>query len=342
MSDPIVSIITPSYNREYFVADTLDSLLSQEYKNWENIVVDDGSTDATKDIIKAYSDKDSRIKVFNRDRSPKGACTCRNQGVDLSEGQYLVFLDTDDLLEPFCIEQRVKVMENNPALDFAIFPSLMFRDRPYDLGLWWNVDKEADELTRQFHQDAICQGTGVIWRKSSFNKIGQWDQTLYLWQDIDLFFRAYIQDYRYEKFFHLPPDLHNRCLETSLSRNNFFAPEKTQSRVKVLQQAVGMLKKNRKESYLTKARYMVAEIVSGLSRNGEPGKARELVRWAKNEGVLNKIEKRNLNLVVILCYTKFDKFPIFTRKIKAIEDGFRVDDCTLGVLPYQSGSVAIG
>ena len=69
-----VSIITPSYNRESFVAETLDSLLNQTFENWENIVVDDGSSDKTKEIIQEYVNRDSRIKLFDRDREPKGAC----------------------------------------------------------------------------------------------------------------------------------------------------------------------------------------------------------------------------------------------------------------------------
>jgi len=328
-----VSIITPSFNRESFVAETLDSLLNQTYENWENIVVDDGSSDRTKEIIQEYANRDNRIKLYDRDREPKGACTCRNQGVDFCEGEFLIFLDTDDLLEPFCLEQRVKVMEENTKLDFAIFPSLMFRHKPNDLDLWWNVDKAADELTRQFHQDAICQGTGVMWKKSSFNRIGQWNEALHLWQDIDLFFNAYIQGYQYEKYFQLPPDLHNRCLETSLSRNDFFAPKKTSSRIRVLKRAVSLLKEYHKESYLTEARFMTAELVSGLARSLEPAKAKELILWAYSEGVLSQNQSKQLRLLVFLHSTRLSRLPWLSQKVTNIENQFRVEDCTLGVLP---------
>jgi len=330
-----VSIITPSFNREDFFTQTLDSLLGQTYSDWENIVVDDGSSDQTKEIVNEYAAKDPRIKLYGRSREPKGACTCRNLGVDLCNGKYLIFLDTDDLLEPFCLEQRVKAMEENPELDFAIFPSLMFRDTPNDLGLWWNIDKDLDELTRQFHQDAICQGTGVIWRKSSFNRIGRWDEGLHLWQDIDLFFRAYIQDYKYRKFFDLPPDLHNRRLETSLSRHNYFALEKIRSRVEVIQRAVMLLKKCGKQSYLGEVKYMTAEIISGSARSGESGIARDMVDWGLNEGVLTKKEGQMLKLIVHMYKFRISKLPMFQEKINTIESQF-ASDSSLGILPYEA------
>lgn len=331
---PKVSIITPSFNREDYVSQTLDSLLEQTYTDWENIIVDDGSTDSTTKIIQDYTIKDNRIKLFNRSKNPKGACTCRNEGVDYSAGEYLIFLDTDDLLTPFCLEQRVKAMQDNPELDFGIFPSLMFRHNPYDLGLWWNIDKETDELTRQFRQDAICQGTGVIWRKASFNRIGRWDTSLYLWQDIDLFLRAYIQDYKYRKFFHLPPDLHNRCLESSLSRGNFFDPKKTESRIRVLRNAVDMLKKFGKSEYLKEASYMTAEIISGLSRYGSYKTANDMITWGKQENILLGKDVSDLKQMVLFRKLKLYKIGMFANKIQSIEKSFSVDDCTLGILPY--------
>jgi len=187
----IVSILTPNFNRASFVAETLESILAQTYLNWECIVVDDGSTDNSPDIIKNYAKKDARIKLFNRRRSPKGACTCRNEGVNISTGKYVMFLDTDDLLEPFCLAQRVKTMFDNPTLDFAIFPSLLFRNQPYDLNLWWNIDKPEPELIRQFHQDAICQGTGVLWKKEAFNRIVN-GMSLYYYGKILTYFLEHI------------------------------------------------------------------------------------------------------------------------------------------------------
>lgn len=283
---PVVSILTPSFNREDLVAETLESVIAQTWPHWEMLVVDDGSSDRTKDVVAEYAARDSRIRLFDRTWQPKGACTCRNEGVSMCGGDYVMFLDTDDIIEPFCLENRVKAMESDPELDFAIFPGLMFEKVPGDLGLWWNIDKPEDELTRQFRGDAIAQGTGVLWRRESFVRIGMWDLELMLWQDIELFFRAYIQGYRYTKFFDLPPDLHNRVNPTSLSRSGFFSPEKQRSRIRVAKQAAAMLRQNGRTDRLNELRYMVAEIAIGAARSGQQGQAWSLLLWAIREGAL--------------------------------------------------------
>ena len=96
---PLVSIVIPLYNRAELIAETLQSVLMQFYQNWECIVVDDGSTDNSFQVIKSLFEKDNRIKVYERNREPKGASTCRNIGIEKSNGEYIIFLDSDDLLD---------------------------------------------------------------------------------------------------------------------------------------------------------------------------------------------------------------------------------------------------
>lgn len=326
----LVSIITPSFNREDLVSETLESILGQSYPNWENIIVDDGSTDRTKEIVDSYVVRDPRFRRFDRKGNPKGACTCRNEGVGRSRGKYVVFLDTDDIIEPFCLEQRVAAMESRPELDFGIFPGLMFEKVPYDLGLWWNIDKIEDELSRQFKQDAICQGTGVMWRRESFERIGMWDASLMLWQDIDLFFRAYIQGYRYEKFFQLPPDLHNRVSSGSLSRHSVFAAEKTASRCKVVKRAVEMLERNRLYSRRADARFMTAEIVSGAARSRQYSIAAHMILWGVEHDVLSLREGTKLAMYTLARLARLNKLfgEAFVRRLEA---EFRCES-TLGLV----------
>jgi glycosyltransferase involved in cell wall biosynthesis len=333
MTQPTVAILTPSFNREDLVAETLDSILAQTYPHWENIVVDDGSTDGTKAVVAAYAARDPRIRVFDRSRDPKGACTCRNQGVELTSADYVMFLDTDDILEPFCLEQRVAAMEARPELDFAIFPSLMFDKVPHDLGLWWNVDKpDEDELSRQFRQDAICQGTGVLWRKDAFERLGMWDEQLLLWQDIELFLRAYIRGFRYAKFFDLPPDLHNRVNHASLSRRAFFTPEKMQSRARVVRRAVELLKENGLDQRVREARFMLAEIVSGAARSGQSSIAGELIEWGEAQGVLSRAESAELRRLSWLYRTRAARLPGLRNLSRVTERRFSAPS-TLGRIP---------
>ena len=186
----IVSIITPSFNRANIIHETAESIFRQTNTNWEWVIVDDGSTDESWEVINKYAAEDSRVKVFKRDREPKGACTCRNIAVSKSTCEFLIFLDTDDLLASFCIEQRLEAFRSNPTMDFIIFPMLMFKQEPDDLKLLWNVDSKENDVERILIGDSICQGTGTIWRKTSFVKIGLWDERLNLWQDIQLHLKS--------------------------------------------------------------------------------------------------------------------------------------------------------
>src|SRR5436190_2202411 len=128
---PKVSIIVPSYNREHLIRDTLDSIKKQIYSAWECIIIDDGSTDGTFSVIKQYCEEDERFQMFVRPESkPKGPSSCRNYGMEKATGDYVIFLDSDDLLAPFCLEARLRAFETNRNCDFLVFQMERFKERP--------------------------------------------------------------------------------------------------------------------------------------------------------------------------------------------------------------------
>lgn len=329
-----VVICMPAFNRESLIAETLDSVLDQTFPHWELVVVDDGSTDRTKDIVADYARRDARIMLEDRQGGPKGACTCRNQALLASSADYVMFLDTDDIIEPFCLEQRVRALDANPTIDFGIFPGLMFESKPGDLGLWWNIDKPGiDELARQFRQDAIAQGTGVLFRREAFVRIGMWNTELLIWQDIDLFFRAFIRGYAYRKFFDLPPDLHNRTNHDSLSRKGFFEPAKQESRATVLRRAVTLLRENGMQERIPEARFMAAEIISGAARSGQVPLSRQMLDWAISEGVFTSREARDVGIIVLAYRIHATRVGPIRRYIDALAKAFHADT-TLCRLPH--------
>lgn len=125
----LVSIIIPVFNRSGIIENTLQSVIDQNYKNWECVIVDDGSTDNSVEILKDYKSKDDRFKIYTRpENSIKGAPTCRNIGLFNAIGDYVVFLDSDDTLEKHCLENRVQKFENNLDNNFLIFPMGVMRD----------------------------------------------------------------------------------------------------------------------------------------------------------------------------------------------------------------------
>ncbi|UYW00515.1 glycosyltransferase [Flavobacterium agricola] len=107
-SQPLVSIIIPTYNREDLILETLESVRRQTYENWECIIVDDGSTDDTMDIVLNYIKKDSRFQVHKRpDFHKPGGNGARNYGFLLSKGEYINFLDSDDLISANKISEQI-------------------------------------------------------------------------------------------------------------------------------------------------------------------------------------------------------------------------------------------
>lgn len=105
----LVSIITPSYNSAKFIGKTIDSVISQTYKNWEMIIIDDCSTDSSAEFIKTYEEKDSRIKLVQL-KENSGAAVARNIGIQLAQGRFIAFLDSDDSWLPEKLEKQLKFM----------------------------------------------------------------------------------------------------------------------------------------------------------------------------------------------------------------------------------------
>lgn len=108
MEKGLVSIITPMYNGERFIAQTIDSVISQSYKHWEMIVINDGSKDKGADIVKEYSKIDNRIKLV--DQSNAGCGAARNNGIRRAKGQYIALLDADDTWNIDFLEKQLKLM----------------------------------------------------------------------------------------------------------------------------------------------------------------------------------------------------------------------------------------
>lgn len=114
MQDNLVSIVTPLWNGEKFLAETIESVLKQTYTDWEMIIINDGSTDNGPAIAQAYANKDSRIKVFSQENG--GSSSARNNGIRRANGRYIALLDADDLWEPYFLEYQLQLMEEKHCL----------------------------------------------------------------------------------------------------------------------------------------------------------------------------------------------------------------------------------
>ena len=108
----LVSVITPTYNCGKFIAQTIESVQSQTYTNWEMIIVDDCSTDNTKSVVAEIASTDDRIKYFCLDKN-SGAAVARTKAMELAKGDYMAFLDSDDIWKPQKLEKQLNYMRKN-------------------------------------------------------------------------------------------------------------------------------------------------------------------------------------------------------------------------------------
>lgn len=126
----LVSVIMPSYNTGRFIAESIESVLSQTYENWELLIVDDCSTDETDHIIEQY--RDPRIRYFKNDKN-SGAAVSRNKALREAKGRWIAFLDSDDLWMPEKLEKQIAFMENG-GYHFSCSARVTIDEKSNELG----------------------------------------------------------------------------------------------------------------------------------------------------------------------------------------------------------------
>jgi glycosyltransferase involved in cell wall biosynthesis len=117
--EPLVSVLMTAYNREIFIKESVESVIHSTYKNIELIIVDDGSTDNTIDVVKALMLNDKRIKLFQNENN-LGDYPNRNKAAVYAIGKYMLYVDSDDTIQPDAIEYCVKNLELHSTSDFSV------------------------------------------------------------------------------------------------------------------------------------------------------------------------------------------------------------------------------
>ena len=167
METALVSIITPSFNSEKFIAETIQSVQNQSYQNWEMIIVDDSSTDQTVTIVEQLIKNDSRIRLFQLDKN-SGAGIAREKALSIANGDYISFLDADDLWKPQKLEKQLQFLKENKV--------------PFTFSFYDCIDEKGNALNRiveaprnlTYHQLFFCNYVGNltgIYEVNFFGKI---------------------------------------------------------------------------------------------------------------------------------------------------------------------------
>lgn len=200
------SIIIPCYNTAMWLEECLDSVIGQKYKDWEIIVINDGSTDNTSDIIRIYAQRDARIKVINQEN--QGVSVARNKAIQNAEGEYLMFLDSDDWYkDEMCLEQIAEILGNG-NVDIVVFRYQVMRDKndiceQYRLQYFEKMKGHTytgeEYLRSVLYEEKVYQWfpwlyafRKELWIKNEF----QFNKRLWILEDMDIIYQVILKAQR--------------------------------------------------------------------------------------------------------------------------------------------------
>jgi glycosyltransferase involved in cell wall biosynthesis len=209
MSDlPLVSIIVPSFNYGHLIADTLNDILKQTYKNWECLIVDDGSSDNTKWVVDEFVKNDNRFKYFFQDN--QGLSAARNTGLKNCKGDLIQLLDSDDQLEKNKLTVHVNELIQNPTIDIVYSSVRYFTTenptlRLYDMktikakSTWMPcVSGTGIDILKHLVKGNIMVVNSPIFRRKIIDLIGYFDVDLRALEDWDYWVRCALQNINFK------------------------------------------------------------------------------------------------------------------------------------------------
>ena len=182
-----VTVIIPAYNNSAFTLKTVESIINQTYKNIEIIVIDDGSTDDTKKLLKKYN-----YKIIYVYQENQGACSARNKGMKLSTGTYIAHIDCDDIYEPTKISQCVDFLEKNPQYGFVYTDVKLIdsNDNPI-LGVkkFYNHPGSGYIAKKIIKSHYVLTNSTLLAKKECFLEVGGFDENIFISADREMIIR---------------------------------------------------------------------------------------------------------------------------------------------------------
>jgi glycosyltransferase involved in cell wall biosynthesis len=170
---PTVSVVIPAYQSEFRIGETLERLARQSYTDFEVVVVDDGSTDATSEIVRRFAAKDPRVRLVVQENG--GIAAARNRGIEAAEGELIAFLDDDDRWHPRKLELQVARLEEVPeASVVSCFSALV---DPEGTLLGWRLGgvTEGDVYREMLEWDMVSGGSVVLVTRRALEQVGHFD-----------------------------------------------------------------------------------------------------------------------------------------------------------------------
>lgn len=166
----LVSLIMPNFNRADIVHETVESVIRQSYALWQLIVVDDGSTDNSLSILSDFAGRDSRITIMSRPPAmTKGANACRNYGLSISEGEFVKWIDSDDLLVDDALEKQLGEFRLNPECMAVFAQGVFFDSDTRELQERWSRKSFSDDIVWDYIRNNVRWPIGgPLWKATFF------------------------------------------------------------------------------------------------------------------------------------------------------------------------------
>jgi len=183
--NPTVSVIIPTYNRVHLVGRAIRSVLNQTYQDFEIIVVDDGSTDNTEEVVESFNDP--RIRYIRHEKN-RGGSAARNTGIRASRGEYVAFLDSDDEWLPEKLEKQLSVFEEDSTCG-AVYTDFLYMLPDGNVKLCQNYHPEGWILKKLLSSNVVGTTSTVIVKRECFETVGLFDESLLSCQDWDMWIR---------------------------------------------------------------------------------------------------------------------------------------------------------
>lgn len=218
LNPPTVSVIIPTYNMEPWITDTLHSVLNQSFHDFECIIIDDGSTDNTVSTIQKVNDP--RLCILQQ--TNQGVSAARNTGLNHAKGQYIAFLDGDDLWDPSFLQIMLEALQTSPEATLSWCDTVMFMDTTHKKKPqpWGNVYK-TNNIWWDFLQHAYFTIGAFLVETQSIKAIGMFDTTLLVGEDRDFILRLLAKLTSkikpYKEVIHIPKVLKYYRIHTSSS-----------------------------------------------------------------------------------------------------------------------------
>jgi glycosyltransferase involved in cell wall biosynthesis len=210
----MISIIIPTYNAEKYISETIQSVLNQTYTDWELIVVDDGSTDYTAKIVKAFCEKEKRINYFYKENS--GVSDTRNFGMGKAKGNYFALLDADDVWGKENLHEKIEILKKKKNTDWIFSDLVEFEeDKKESVKKIQKTDNCLESLLK-WDGRVLTAPSGLLFRRKAYEEGVKFDNKFSTAADQDFV----IQLASKYKGYHISKALWRyRILENSMSRN---------------------------------------------------------------------------------------------------------------------------